>query len=102
MRLALSWLAEFVDLPDEAALTERLEMAGFEDVFVEATGPDLGAIVVGRVEARAAHPDADRLSVCRVDVGDGTARPIVCGAPNVAAGQRVAVVFFAFAMRVFD
>jgi phenylalanyl-tRNA synthetase beta chain len=91
MRLALSWLAEFVDLPEEAVLTERLEMAGFEDVFVEATGPDLSPFVVGRVEARDPHPDADRLSVCRVDVGDGEPRSIVCGAPNVAAGQHVAV-----------
>ncbi len=91
MRLSLSWLAEFIDLPADAELTEQLEMAGFEDVFVESCGPDLSAIVVGHVEERAQHPDADRLSVCRVDVGDGTPRTIVCGAPNVAAGQRVAV-----------
>ena len=55
-------------------------------------GPDLSAIVVGRVLERCErHPNADRLSVCRVDVGDGAPRTIVCGAPNVAAGQKVAV-----------
>ena len=51
----------------------------------------LGGLVVGHVVARERHPNADRLSVCRVDVGDGTPRTIVCGAPNVAAGQKVAV-----------
>jgi len=48
-------------------------------------------IVVGRVVEKAPHPQADKLSVCRVDVGDGRLRQIVCGAPNVAAGQTVVV-----------
>src|SRR5262249_27263021 len=92
MRLPLSWLAEFIDLPDDRALADRLAMdGGFEDVIVEATGPDLSSIVVGHVLSREQHPNADRLSVCRVDVGDGAPRAIVCGAPNVAAGQKVAV-----------
>ena len=47
--------------------------------------------VVGRVLAAEPHPNADRLRVCTVDDGDGDARTIVCGAPNVAAGQTVAV-----------
>ena len=92
MRLPLSWLSEFVELPDDDTLADRLNMSGFEDAYVENTGPDLSGIVVGRVEAREAHPDAERLSVCSVDVGDGTLRAIVCGAPNVAADQKVAVV----------
>ncbi len=91
MRLPLSWLAEFIDLPSDRALADRLAMAGFEDVVVEATGPDLSAIAVGLVVSCDRHPNADRLSVCRVDVGDGAPRTIVCGAPNVAAGQKVAV-----------
>ncbi len=91
MRLPLSWLAEFIDLPGDRALADRLAMAGFEDVVVLATGPDLSAIAVGRVLSRDPHPNAARLSVCRVDVGDGAPRTIVCGAPNVAAGQKVAV-----------
>ncbi|MEM7411026.1 MAG: phenylalanine--tRNA ligase subunit beta [Myxococcota bacterium] len=91
MRLPLSWLSEFVDLPDDKTLEDKLNMSGFEDAFVEDTGPDLSGVVVGRVEAREAHPNAERLSVCSVDVGDGTLRAIVCGAPNVAADQKVAV-----------
>ncbi len=91
MRVPLEWLAEWIDLPPERELVERLEMGGFEDVQVERAGPDLSAIRVGRVLERRAHPDADRLSVCRVDVGGGDPVEIVCGAPNVAAGQKVAV-----------
>jgi phenylalanyl-tRNA synthetase beta chain len=92
MRVPLSWLAEFVDLPDDRALADRLGMdGGFEDVVVEAIGPDLSSITVGQVMACDRHPNADRLSVCRVDVGDGALHTIVCGAPNVAADQKVAV-----------
>jgi phenylalanyl-tRNA synthetase beta chain len=91
MRLALDWLAELVPLPPEGDLVERLSLGGFEDVRVEATGPDLSALCVGLVQERTPHPNADRLSVCRVDVGDATPLEIVCGAPNVAAGQKVAV-----------
>ncbi|HVN38299.1 MAG TPA: phenylalanine--tRNA ligase subunit beta [Myxococcota bacterium] len=91
MRLPLAWLAEFVPLPPAAELARRLELAGFEDVTVQDEGPDLSEIRIGRVERCERHPDADKLSVCQVDVADGTARTIVCGAPNVAAGQKVAV-----------
>ncbi len=91
MRLPLAWLAEFIDLPPERELVERLTVGGFEDVVVEGSGPDLAAIRVGLVLAREPHPDADRLSVCRVDVGAEEPALIVCGAPNAAAGQKVAV-----------
>ena len=91
MRISLDWLGEFVDLPEAGELTERLEMSGFEDVFVENTGPDLSTLRVGRVEACEPHPNADKLRLCSVDLGEGELRPIVCGAPNVAAGQKVAV-----------
>jgi phenylalanyl-tRNA synthetase beta chain len=91
MRVSLEWLGEFIDLPDAAALVDRLNMGGFEDVFIECTGPNLGEIIVGRVERRERHPNADKLSVCQVDVGDDEWRQIVCGASNVAAGQTVAV-----------
>ncbi|HEY8156860.1 MAG TPA: phenylalanine--tRNA ligase subunit beta [Myxococcota bacterium] len=91
MRLSLDWLAELVDLPADAELIEGLSVGGFEDVSVTATGPDFSALRVGHVLERAAHPNADRLSVCRVDVGAGDPLEIVCGAPNVAAGQKVAV-----------
>jgi phenylalanyl-tRNA synthetase beta chain len=91
VRLALDWLAELVDLPPEAELIEGLSIGGFEDVRVEAPGPDLSALCVGEVLERASHPNADRLSVCRVNVGSEQPLEIVCGAPNVAAGQKVAV-----------
>ena len=52
---------------------------------------DAAAFVIGRVLEAEQHPDADRLSVCLVDVGRGEPQTIVCGAPNVAAGQTVAV-----------
>jgi phenylalanyl-tRNA synthetase beta chain len=91
MRVSLEWLGEFIDLPPDLLLTERLEMGGFEDVAIEQLGPDLSAIRVGRVERCSQHPNADKLSLCSVDVGEETPRQIVCGAPNVAAGQKVAV-----------
>jgi len=91
MRLALDWLAEFIDLPALDELVHRLDMGGFEDSRVETPGPDLSALRVGRVSSREPHPDADRLSVCLVDLGEGDPVQIVCGAPNVEAGQKVAV-----------
>ena len=91
MRVSLEWLGEFIDLPPDELLTERLEMGGFEDVAIERLGPDLSAIRVGSVERCSQHPNADKLSLCSVDVGEETPRQIVCGAPNVAAGQKVAV-----------
>jgi phenylalanyl-tRNA synthetase beta chain len=93
MRLPLFWLRDYCDSPltsDE--LAERLDLTGTEVGWVEHHG--VGALerfVVGRVLEASQHPDADRLSVCRVDVGNGDVAQIVCGAPNVAAGQTVAV-----------
>jgi phenylalanyl-tRNA synthetase beta chain len=66
-------------------------MAGLEVDSIERTGPDLSPFRVGHVVECGPHPNADRLSVCGVDVGEGEALSIVCGAPNVAAGQKVAV-----------
>ena len=91
MRVPLGWLAEWIDLPDRSTLEERLTVGGLEIEDVIETGPDLSAIRVGVVLERQPHPDADRLSVCRVDLGEGESLEIVCGAPNVAAGQKVAV-----------
>jgi phenylalanyl-tRNA synthetase beta chain len=91
VRVSLRWLAEWVDLPASTEeLLDRLTLGGLEIEGVERTGPDLSGLVVGRVVECARHPNADRLSVCRVDAGRGEPLEVVCGAPNVAAGQRIA------------
>ncbi len=93
MRAPLEWLHDYVrpDLP-AAELAERLDMTGTKVERVERHGVGaLDAFVVGRVLEAERHPDADRLTVCRVDVGGGAEASIVCGAPNVATGQTVAV-----------
>ncbi len=92
MKIVESWLREFVEPPfpiEEVA--RRLTMAGIEVGAVERAGPPLDGIIVGSVIHCGPHPNADRLSVCRVDVGDGRQRQIVCGASNVRAGLKVAV-----------
>jgi phenylalanyl-tRNA synthetase beta chain len=93
MRVPYSWLREYCDPGmDPAALADRLVMTGTEVERLETVGPESGeGFVVGTVLEREQHPNADRLSVCKVDTGDGE-RTIVCGAPNVDAGQTVAVV----------
>ena len=90
MRVSVNWLSEWVDLPDTVEeLEERLTMGGLEIEEVIRTGPDLSGLRVGLVVEHARHPDADRLSVCRVDLGEDEPLEVVCGAPNVAAGQKV-------------
>jgi phenylalanyl-tRNA synthetase beta chain len=97
VRLPLSWLADHVDpglAPDE--LATRLSRSGTLVEAVHRLGVpngngNLGAFRVGRVVAAEQHPNADRLRVCRVDLGEDEPSQIVCGAPNVAAGQTVAV-----------
>jgi len=93
MRVPLEWLHEYVEPAlDTNALAERLALTGTEVERVERHGvAALENFVIGRVLEAQPHPDADRLRVCVVDVGDGEPQQIVCGAPNVAAGQTVAV-----------
>jgi phenylalanyl-tRNA synthetase beta chain len=92
MRVPYSWLREYCDPGVGAAeIAERLVMTGTEVERVGSVGPASGeGFVVGRVLSAERHPDADRLRVCEVDTG-AERRTIVCGAPNVAAGQAVAV-----------
>ncbi len=93
MRVPLSWLHEYV-VPALGLreLAARLAMTGTEVDVVHHHGVDaVERFVVGRVLTAEPHPDADRLRVCTVDVGEGEPAQIVCGAPNVAAGQTVAV-----------
>ena len=93
MRVPITWLREYCDPAlDAAELAERLAMTGTEVERVEHHGVGgLEHFVVGRVLSAEKHPEADRLSVCSVDAGEGGPRQIVCGAPNVASGQTVAV-----------
>jgi phenylalanyl-tRNA synthetase beta chain len=96
MVVSLNWLKEYIDLnlaPD--AVSELLTDLGLEVEGMSAIGGTvltMDGIVVGHVVECGKHPDADRLSLTKVDVGDGNAPlSIVCGAPNVALGQKVIV-----------
>jgi phenylalanyl-tRNA synthetase beta chain len=93
MRLPLEWLYQYCRPGLELdQLAERLTMTGTNVESIEHHGVEgLDRFVVGRVLQAERHPDADRLSVCVVDIGGGEQSQIVCGAPNVAAGQTVAV-----------
>ena len=93
MRAPLEWLAEYCDPGLQARdLAERLAMTGTEVDRISHHGvANLEAFVVGRVLATSPHPDADRLTVCTVEIAGGEQTQIVCGAPNVAAGQTVAI-----------
>ncbi|MFM8519500.1 MAG: phenylalanine--tRNA ligase subunit beta [Solirubrobacterales bacterium] len=92
MKVPVSWLVEYCDPGiDPADLARRLAMTGTEVERVTGRmSGDPGRFVIGKTVEVGPHPDADRLSVCEVDDGTGT-RTIVCGAPNVAAGQTVVV-----------
>lgn len=94
MKISLKWVGRYVDLsgitPEQ--VYDDLTMSTAEVEGLEHYGEGIDEVVVGHVLAREKHPDADKLSVTQVDCGDGETRQIVCGAPNVAAGQKVAVV----------
>jgi phenylalanyl-tRNA synthetase beta chain len=93
MKVPLEWLQEYCDPQlDTPVLAERLTMTGtkVEGIARHGVG-ELEKFVVGRVLEAGRHPDADRLSVCLVDIGEAAPAQIVCGASNVAAGQTVAV-----------
>ena len=93
MLLPSLWLNDYCDPGlDVKALEERLTMTGtkVERLFAHGVGAREN-FVVGRVLSAEQHPDADRLTVCMVALGEGDTAQIVCGAPNVAEGQTVAV-----------
>jgi phenylalanyl-tRNA synthetase beta chain len=93
MRVPLDWLREYCDPAlQTAAIEDRLTMTGTKVEAVHRHGaPGPENFVVGRVLSAEQHPDADRLKVCSVDLGEAEPATIVCGAPNVAGGQTVAV-----------
>ena len=91
MRVPLSWLRDYVDVQlDPEKLAERLTLLGMEVKGIERWGAEWQNVVTGELLEVVRHPRADRLSLTRVRVGDEVLE-IVCGAPNIAAGQRVPV-----------
>jgi len=89
MRFSEAWLREWVDPSvSTAELAEQLTMAGLEVDSVQPAAPEFSGVVVGEVLSVEPHPNADKLRVCQVEVGDATPLGIVCGAPNVAVGMR--------------
>lgn len=92
MRISLNWLRELVEIklsPEE--LAETLTMAGFEVEEIEDRRTWANGVVIGKVLERQPHPNADKLSVCQVDIGAGETLNIVCGAANVKADIYVPV-----------
>ncbi len=89
MQFSESWLRTLANPPiDTAALSHLLTMAGLEIESCDPVAPPFEGIVVARILGFEKHPNADRLRVCRVDVGGGEVLQIVCGAPNVVEGMR--------------
>ncbi len=95
MKISLNWLKKYIDLPETPEqIGKLLTDTGLE---VESITPiqqvegGLEGIVIGEVLTCEKHPDADKLKVTTVDIGNGIISPIVCGAPNVAAGQKVVI-----------
>ncbi|OEK02120.1 phenylalanine--tRNA ligase subunit beta [Roseivirga sp. 4D4] len=95
MKISLNWLKQYINLPESPTeigdlLTHSgLEVEGLEEI--ESIKGGLKGLVIGEVLTCSKHPNADKLSVTTVDIGTEEASPIVCGAPNVAAGQKVVV-----------
>ena len=90
MKISSNWLKEHIDLGLSAPeLSAALLKLGFEIAGVQRLGPTFSGVVVGKVLAKEKHPNADKLAVCVVDDGDKQ-WSVVCGAPNVAAGQTIA------------
>ena len=92
MRVSLSWLKELVQVSEPVEeLAQRLSMAGFEEEEIDDLSALAQGVVIGFVKEREKHPNADKLSVCQVDVGGEEPIQIVCGAKNVRAGIHVPV-----------
>ncbi len=90
MQFPESWLREFCNPPlSTQQLADTLTMAGLEVEELQPVAPPFTKIVVGEIKAAEQHPNADRLRVCQVDVGQGSLLNIVCGAPNARIGIKV-------------
>lgn len=95
MKISLNWLKEFIDLPEPTGqISQWLTGTGLEVEGIakyEEVEGGLEGLVIGEVLTCVPHTNADKLSVTTVDIGGGSISPIVCGAPNVAVGQKVVV-----------
>lgn len=93
MNVSYRWLSEYIDLSgiEPQQLAEMMTRGGIEIDSVPSRNAGVSNVVVGYVKTREKHPDADKLSVVTVDAGTGEDLQIVCGAPNIAAGQKVPV-----------
>ncbi|WNQ10254.1 phenylalanine--tRNA ligase subunit beta [Paenibacillus aurantius] len=93
MKVSYQWLSDYVDVSGFSAadLAEKLTRSGIEVDTVEDRNKGVEKVVAGYVKSKEKHPDADKLNVCIVDAGQGEDLQIVCGAKNVAAGQKVPV-----------
>lgn len=90
MQFPESWLREFCNPPLSAQqIADTLTMGGLEVEEMRPVAPPFTKVVVGEIKEAVQHPNADRLRVCQVDVGQGSLLNIVCGAPNARAGIRV-------------
>jgi phenylalanyl-tRNA synthetase beta chain len=90
MQFPESWLREFCNPPvSTQQLAETLTMAGLEVEDMKSVAPPFSKVVVGLITSAEQHPNADRLRVCQVDVGQSQALSIVCGAPNARVGIKV-------------
>lgn len=92
MFISKEWLESYVDIDQPVnVLAERITRTGIEvDDIIDYT-KDIKKLVVGYVQSKTPHPDADKLNICQVDIGEAEPVQIVCGAPNVDAGQTVIV-----------
>lgn len=93
MFVSYRWLQDYVDIADiePQELAEKITRSGIEVDSVESLNKGVSNVIVGKVVDVKLHPNADKLKLCQVDTGEGTLSQIVCGAPNVCAGQKVAV-----------
>ena len=91
MKISLNWLSQYIDLAGLSVdeMSDMLTFAGIEVEDIRQQGVDSPYVVVARVASAEQHPQADRLKVCQVDVGDGTLHQIVCGAQNYKVGDKV-------------
>lgn len=92
MLVSYNWLKQYTNVEDNAnALAEKITRGGIEVEGVEYLAEEISNVVVGYVVSKEKHPDAEKLNVCQVNVGEEETLQIVCGAPNVDAGQYVIV-----------